>query len=757
MKRLIPVLAMLLGCAWVDSPAAQAPLTTLGAVHALTNDQASRSLPIAFEATVTFYRNIDFDLFVQDQGNAIYVIYKPGAGLVAGDRVLVTGKTQGSFRPIINAESVKLLRHGIPPAPLPATFEQLNRAQLDCMRVTLRAFVRSADIVGSPPEIYLQTVMAGGYVDVAINSTDERALKGLLDSEVQITGVATAKFDERNESTGSRIDVQGLEDLKVVRTASRAPDSIPFTPIEDVYQSYQVTDNSRRVRVGGTLTYFQPGATAVIQNGSKSLWVKTLTRQPLNIGDLVEVSGFPELHNGYPTLSMAQIRDTYSKAPLDPLAVTWEKLVFGGNAFRLVAIEGRLVRQVRQAALDEYVLESNGHLFSAVYRHPPDESALTSPPLTRLPLGAKIGVTGIGMFYAPDPFNGPVASEILLRSDADIVVLAPPSLLNERNLMLLAALLLLIVFFVLARGWSLEHRVRRETAIAAKVEQGRSGVLEDINRARPLPEIIAKITGVLSYKLHGAPCWCELPDGLVVGRRPADAETARLAIIQRPIPSHAGKLPGTVFAAIDPRSRARTAGPEALFDGAQLAALAIETGGLYSDLVHRSEFDMLTDIHNRFSLEKHLDQLIAGERREDATFGLIYIDLDDFKLVNDQYGHHVGDLYLQEATLRMKNQLRAQDVLGRLGGDEFAAIVRVVRSRADLAEIAERLERSFDEPFALESFSIRGTASVGIAVYPEDGTTRDSLLSAADAAMYVSKNTGQKTAAASVSEGSKCA
>jgi diguanylate cyclase (GGDEF)-like protein len=96
---------------------------------------------------------------------------------------------------------------------------------------------------------------------------------------------------------------------------------------------------------------------------------------------------------------------------------------------------------------------------------------------------------------------------------------------------------------------------------------------------------------------------------------------------------------------------------------------------------------------------------------------------------------------LQEVSLRMKRQLRSGDMLARLGGDEFAALVPVVRSRAALEEIAQRLERCFDAPFAVEGYVLRGGASVGVATYPEDGSTAASLLSAADAAMYVAKQT----------------
>ena len=173
---------------------------------------------------------------------------------------------------------------------------------------------------------------------------------------------------------------------------------------------------------------------------------------------------------------------------------------------------------------------------------------------------------------------------------------------------------------------------------------------------------------------------------------------------------------------------------------AGLATLAVETRRLYNDLRHRSEFDLLTDIHNRFSLEKHLDAQIAEARGNAEIFGLIYIDLDEFKQVNDEYGHHIGDLYLQEVARRMKQQLRSHDLLARLGGDEFAALLPMVRSRAGVEEIAQRLEHCFAEPFQVGENRIEGSASFGIALYPENGVSRDSLLSVADASMYVAKN-----------------
>jgi diguanylate cyclase (GGDEF)-like protein len=300
--------------------------------------------------------------------------------------------------------------------------------------------------------------------------------------------------------------------------------------------------------------------------------------------------------------------------------------------------------------------------------------------------------------------------------------------------MILVGLLLAVVFVVGARAWAIERRVRRQTAALAFIEQRRSRILEDINGSRPLAKLVEEITELVSFKLRGAPCWCQIVDGARLGNCPPKLDGLR--VVQSEIPAHTGPPLGTIFATFDALAKPSGDEPEALSMAVALTGLAIETRRLYSDLVHRSEFDLLTDIHNRFSLDRYLDRQIEETRQNAGIFGLIYIDLDKFKQVNDIFGHQVGDLYLQDVALRMKRQLRGIDMLARLGGDEFAVLLPRVRNRAKVEEIALRLERSFDEPFTVEGRTLKGAASVGIALYSEDGASRDDLLSAADAAMY---------------------
>jgi diguanylate cyclase (GGDEF)-like protein len=194
-----------------------------------------------------------------------------------------------------------------------------------------------------------------------------------------------------------------------------------------------------------------------------------------------------------------------------------------------------------------------------------------------------------------------------------------------------------------------------------------------------------------------------------------------------------------MYAAFPSGSKPHARESETLIVAAGLAALAIENRQLYSDLQHRSEFDLLTEINNRFSFERFLDMQMQSAGKDMEAFGLIYLDLNRFKQVNDSYGHLIGDLYLREAALRMKSQLRPPDMLARLGGDEFAVVLPTVRSRLEVESIANRLQRAFDEPFILGENNLQGSASVGFALYPDDGRNKDALLSTADAAMYMNK------------------
>ncbi len=755
-KRLILVIAVILG--WVSTTwaAASGSLTTLRAVHALSNAEASHLVQAEFEATVTYYLADERTLFLQDGDAGIFVWYPNEAKVVPGDRIRVVGKTHDSFNPIVVADQITLLRHGVMPKALPVNFDQMNRTQTDCLLVTVRGVVRSADLAFHAgvrePITTLRLLTDGGAFDVNMNSSNPSVLDGLVDSEAEVTGVAAQRFDSKMQATGIILHVPSLAGVKILKRSSTIPWSLPATPMDRVLSVYHVEDFTSRVRVHGAITYYQPGTAVVLQDGDRSIWINTRTMSPLQIGDIADATGFPNAQDGFLKLDDGEIRDTHVSAPVTPLPAIGKKLLPGtfanGHHDDLVSIEGRVVTQVREPAQDIYVLSADGKLFSAIFHH--NEGP---PPVVRhVPMGSMVRVTGICVIENSNPYFTKGSFDILLRSFDDITVVEQPSLVNTRNLILIVGLLLLLVAFVGAWGWNLERKVRQKTvALAvrieeeaaherrlAQLEQKRSGILEDINGSRPLAEILEEIAAMVSSSLEGAPCWCEIADGARLGDCPQEKDKMR--IIRANISARSGLSLGTLFVGVDAGTPPIAREAAALNNGAKLATLAIETRRLYSDLLRRSEFDLLTDIHNRFSLETHLDACIEEARKSAGIFGLLYIDLDKFKQVNDLYSHHIGDLYLQEVARRMKQQLRSHDLLARLGGDEFAVLLPMVRNRSGVEEIAQRLEHCFDLPFELEGNKLQGSASIGIALYPENGATKDSLLNTADAAMYAVKN-----------------
>jgi len=155
--------------------------------------------------------------------------------------------------------------------------------------------------------------------------------------------------------------------------------------------------------------------------------------------------------------------------------------------------------------------------------------------------------------------------------------------------------------------------------------------------------------------------------------------------------------------------------------------------------------DALTGLPNRVLLQERLTQAIAQARRSGRRVGVVFIDLDRFKNVNDTLGHRIGDELLKRVTAALSNALREADLLARLGGDEFMVIVEDFDDPDVLNRIAQKLQDAVSQPFEIEEHDIYITSSIGISLYPADGDAPEELLKHADVAMYRSKELGRNT------------
>ncbi len=157
----------------------------------------------------------------------------------------------------------------------------------------------------------------------------------------------------------------------------------------------------------------------------------------------------------------------------------------------------------------------------------------------------------------------------------------------------------------------------------------------------------------------------------------------------------------------------------------------------------QADYDTLTRLVNRRRFYELLTESIIQADEAGTRFGLLFLDLDQFKEVNDTLGHYIGDSLLQRAAKRIQTCVNASDIVARLGGDEFTVIIRNVRSKEDLNSVANRVCEAMSAEFLIQNHSIYVSSSVGITVYPEDARTADELLINADQAMYDSKDGGR--------------
>lgn len=162
------------------------------------------------------------------------------------------------------------------------------------------------------------------------------------------------------------------------------------------------------------------------------------------------------------------------------------------------------------------------------------------------------------------------------------------------------------------------------------------------------------------------------------------------------------------------------------------------------DLRRRASRDDLTGLYNRVFFREWLNGAMSSAERNGSHLGMLYIDLNSFKSVNDTYGHNVGDMVLRELASRICETVRECDMVARIGGDEFCVVLQGVSTVDDVCRVSQKISETLMKPLTVDSMILQLGGSVGIAIYPEDGTDVDTLLHRADEAMYRVKQNGTR-------------
>jgi diguanylate cyclase (GGDEF)-like protein len=654
---LLLLLGLLLPLSLLAQPASQTiplpTLTTAHAAHSLTQAEASLAYPVQLHGVVTYYDNTlepgSPRLFVNDASGSIYVaLTTPTAiPLQTGDAVEITGVTgPGQFAPIVDRAQARFLgKSHLPGNVLRVTATAMMEGATDGQWVEVEGVVHAVRI--HKREVFLDLWMADGVLTAFTVFDPAVDYDSLVDAKVAIRGNDAPLFNAMGQMTGAHIIFPGMFTVTIEQPAPPNPFRIPITRISDLLRYTPHSDLQHRAHIRGSLTLLWPGKLICVQDDSRDLCADTLQTDPIKVGQLVDLLGFPSIGEFTPTLDHAIYRGRAESREVVASPLTYDQALNPGSDAKLITVEGKLLNENRTGDVASITLSSGDNIFTAVLPRSFIPSGI--PPLEN---GTIFRVSGVCRIQSDGEGNTigstPVAKSftIMERTVTDLVLVERPSWWNAAHT--LAVLAVALAFTVTAFVW------------------------------------------------------------LAVLRRRVKQQTATI--------------------------RAQLAETQALKEAAEFQAT----------------HDSLTGLYNRGAIFDLLRREFALASRSRTSTGIIMLDIDHFKRINDTYGHAAGDDVIREAVRRILLTVRSTDWVGRYGGEEFLVIL----PHCDADQVracAERVRCAIsDGPITIQStqtMHLAVTASVGatVASFPHD--SEQSAITTADLALYEAKNTGRNRTA----------
>jgi diguanylate cyclase (GGDEF)-like protein len=725
---------------------------TAAQVHDLPPAAATRHLPVHLIATVTYYEPAEHTLFVADASGAVYVKTTHPYPLHRGDLVTLDGVTEPSFRTVVASDPVIRVigRRDLAPAQIRTyqSYEELMSGKWDCRYVAMRGLVRSAVLEkhGAEDVLELEILMPGGLVQGYVQEFSGIDTSKLSDAEVEISGVVGGEFNAKWQLMRSIVYAGDRHDIRILRPAKQSPKALPLTSVDQVMQTYSVADRTRRVRVRGAVTYYRSGNSIVVQQQGQSLFATTRHIGDVPLGSVVDLAGFAH-DGGYgPELGQADIFPTGGFNPIKPVALTYQQAMYGTYNDDLVSVTGTLISELHTDTSDTLSLIVDQHAVTAILQSPDDGRWLPNTPI-----GAQVSVTGICRITPMGTWGTPGMTPMLfrlnMRTRDDLKVLSLPSWWTVTHLVVAIGALLSVSLLIAIWAIVLRRRVAAQTAtiqMAMRVEQERSRLLEAINTEASLEDLIEDIRSSIEKLAPGLKCAFSIavdqeqdrgtPQRLLLG------ESADPVLFEAKLCDNRGVEFGWLRAGGHREGSLSSFDQELLEIATGLTTLVVNQRRMYEELNYTSEHDQLTGLPNRRVAEAAIEEALEQAHASGSRFCVAYVDVDEFKRVNDQYGHKMGDTYLQEIAKRLSTKVRKSDKLARIGGDEFLLVACGLQAAEAVDAYRQRLETSFAEPFVLDATEICGSASIGFAVFPDHGTTAEELKRHADMEMYAAKH-----------------
>lgn len=443
------------------------PLVTAAAVRALSPERAEQALTVKIRGVITCAGSL---IFFQDATAGIFIdapVSTKGRYQVGQYGDLEGYTAPGLFAPQIVPRRFTALGTTPLPEARPSKFDELSTGKLDSQRVEVEGIIRSvmpderADLRRT---VTLKMASDDGVFPVYVSDLPPDKLRAVVDASVKARGVVGGVFNERRQMIGIKLYVGRAEDLVIEETGPGEPFSVRTTPVESLLRFEPEGASRHRVKVRGTVTFYQPGGAMFVEDGTGGVSIRTRQAEPLSVGDRVEVLGFPEMGPWTPFLGDAVFRRSGPAAqPLVPISVTADQeLSAGAHDSRLVTVEAELVDVVRDAGRLLLVAKAKNVLFDAEV---PQAGDVPAAALAELANGSRARLTGISVVRLGQDRDHPTEFRLLLRNLDDIAVLQKPPWWTLRRLVWILAALVAITALALAWGVVLRRRVRAQTGI----------------------------------------------------------------------------------------------------------------------------------------------------------------------------------------------------------------------------------------------------------------------------------------------------
>jgi PAS domain S-box-containing protein len=461
-------------------------LTTARAAHSLQLDEARRGYPVRLRAVVTYYDpNTDPKVgafFACDSTGCICVLVppRPTLPLRAGTLIDMSGVSEpGNYAPIVIGTEI----HVIGQSHLPANPPRRSLAQLltgadDGQWVEVEGVVHAVEQSGHNVTITL--ALRDGMIRGITPLEAGADYAGLVDSRVLVRANAAPVWNKNRQMVGARLLFPSLAQLRIEERAPADPFLLPVRPINSLLRFSPDITFVHRARVRGQVTLQWPGRWLYIQEGSQGLFIPTVQKTPLKLGDLVDVVGFPAMGEYSLMLEDAIFKPGGSGQAIAATSVTPRDAMTGGYDATLVQIQGRLVNQDLTSEYPTLVMSSGGTLFSAIL-----PSGTKAKEIASWRVGSELQLTGACTVQVDKYLSAqregaalPMSFRVLLRSPRDVVVLQKPSWWTASRILAVLAICVLTILFGTLWVAALKRRVQERTeTIRATLESTADGIL----------------------------------------------------------------------------------------------------------------------------------------------------------------------------------------------------------------------------------------------------------------------------------------